>query len=222
MNFTPIDFQTWSRGQYFHVHYNVVPNTYSITANIDISTLLEAVKDNGLKFYPVMIYCITTIVNRHDEFKMGYADNQIGMFDRIEPAYTIFHADTETYATLWTEYNADFKTFYDNCTSDIDTYKDERTLDEYLFAKPNAPANSFVITAIPWTSFTGFSHRMDNGSKYLAPWFTIGKYFEQEEKTLLPLAVHVNHAVCDGFHVSRFLNELQSLVDSLKWMTCPH
>ena len=64
-------------GQYFNVHYNAVPNTYSITANIDISSLLEAVKGNGLKFYPVIIYCITTIVNRHDVFKMGYADNQI-------------------------------------------------------------------------------------------------------------------------------------------------
>jgi chloramphenicol O-acetyltransferase type A len=143
-------------------------------------------------------------------------DGKIGIFDSGHPAYTIFHKNTETYATLWIEYNADFTTFYDNCTSDIDTYKDERTLDEYLFAKPNAPANIFVSTAIPWAAFTGFSHRMDNGSKYLAPMVTIGKYFEQQENTRLPLAVHVNHAVCDGFHVARFLNELQSMVDSLE------
>ncbi len=177
--------------------------------------MIQEVKVNDLKFYPVIIYCITNIVNRHDEFKAGYADDKIGIFDSVNPAYTIFHEDTETYATLWTEYNADFKTFYDNCTGDIDTYKDERSLDDYLFAKPNVPKNIFVITTIPWISFTGFGHRMDNGSKDLAPMVTIGKYFEQQERTLLPLAVHVNHAVCDGSHVARFLNELQDQIDSL-------
>lgn len=29
----------------------------------------------------------------------------------------------------------------------------------------------------------------------------------------LPLAVQVHHAVCDGFHVSRLLNELQEWLD---------
>jgi chloramphenicol O-acetyltransferase type A len=73
MNFTPIDFTTWPRGQYFNVHFNVVPNTYSMTVNIDISTLIQEVKGNDLKFYPVIIYCISPILNRPDEFKLGYA-----------------------------------------------------------------------------------------------------------------------------------------------------
>ncbi len=30
----------------------------------------------------------------------------------------------------------------------------------------------------------------------------------------LPLAVQVHHAVCDGFHVSRLINELQSWLDA--------
>lgn len=33
MNFTPIDFTSWPRGQYFNVHFNIVPNTYSMTVN---------------------------------------------------------------------------------------------------------------------------------------------------------------------------------------------
>lgn len=30
--------------------------------------------------------------------------------------------------------------------------------------------------------------------------------------TRLPLAVQVHHGVCDGFHVCRFVNELQELL----------
>ena len=43
--------------------------------------------------------------------------------------------------------------------------------------------------------------------------FTIGKYFEQGEKILLSLAIQVHHGVCDGFHLSRFINDLQEWLD---------
>ena len=45
------------------------------------------------------------------------------------------------------------------------------------------------------------------------PIFTLGKYYEEDGKILLPLAVQVHHAVCDGFHICRFVNELQELIN---------
>lgn len=41
----------------------------------------------------------------------------------------------------------------------------------------------------------------------------MGKYYEENQRYRLPLAVQVHHGVCDGFHLSRFVNELQELVD---------
>jgi chloramphenicol O-acetyltransferase type A len=40
----------------------------------------------------------------------------------------------------------------------------------------------------------------------------LGKYYEQDGKVLLPLAVQVHHSVCDGFHVARMFNELQEMM----------
>lgn len=31
----------------------------------------------------------------------------------------------------------------------------------------------------------------------------MGKYYTQGDKVLMPLAIQVHHAVCDGFHVGR-------------------
>ncbi|EPW8855484.1 CatA-like O-acetyltransferase, partial [Enterobacter kobei] len=45
------------------------------------------------------------------------------------------------------------------------------------------------------------------------------KYYEQEGRVLLPLAVQVHHSVCDGFHVARFFNELQEVCDALPQQT---
>ena len=43
----------------------------------------------------------------------------------------------------------------------------------------------------------------------------MGKYYEEGGGIWLPLAVQVHHAVCDGFHVCRFINDLQAKLDAL-------
>ena len=39
------------------------------------------------------------------------------------------------------------------------------------------------------------------------------KYYEDGGKYYIPLSIQVHHAVCDGFHVCRFLDELQDLLN---------
>lgn len=81
-----------------------------------------------------------------------------------------------------------------------------------MMAKPNPPENLFNVSMIPWTSFEGFNLNLQKGYEYLLPIFTIGRYREQEGRFVLPLAVQVHHAVCDGFHLSRFVQELQQQI----------
>lgn len=57
-------------------------------------------------------------------------------------------------------------------------------------------------------------HVFDEG-KFLAPVVTWGKYEEECKGTIMPLTMNIHHAVADGFHVSRFFNEVQALIDSL-------
>ena len=48
----------------------------------------------------------------------------------------------------------------------------------------------------------------------MAPVVTWGKYEDEGDKTLMPLTMNIHHAVADGFHLSRFFNEVQELIDS--------
>ena len=67
---------------------------------------------------------------------------------------------------------------------------------------------------IPWTTFEGLNLNLQKGYDFLLPIFTMGKITGESGKSMLPLAIQVHHAVCDGFHVSRFVQELQQLIDS--------
>ncbi len=67
---------------------------------------------------------------------------------------------------------------------------------------------------IPWTTFEGFNLNFKHGYDYLLLIFTMGKYFKEQDKYLLPLSIQVHNAVCDGFHICRFANELQDLLNN--------
>lgn len=208
MNFTLIKQETWDRKEYFEHYFNTTPCTYSLCAKVEITAILE----RGLKLYPAMLYCITTIVNRHEEFRTAFNDrSELGIYDKMIPSYTIFHKETHTFSVVWTEYDEDYNVFCKNYETDISTYKEVAG----FHAKPNIPCNCFNISMIPWVTFEGFNLNLKNGYNYLLPIFTMGKYIEEKEKWYIPVAIQVHHAICDGFHVSRFIRELQQLINTI-------
>lgn len=205
MDFLKIDRASWPRKEYFEHYFSDVPCTYSITAKLDISPIVERKQ----KLYPAMLYFITTIVNRHPEFRTAINGNgELGVYSDMLPSYTVFHKDTETFSNLWTTYSPDFDVFLAAYENDMLQYRDLKG----LVGKPNPPENHFTVSMLPWTTFDGFNLNLQRGYDYLKPIFTMGKYDGEAGQIFMPLAIQVHHAVCDGFHVCRFINELQELV----------
>lgn len=52
------------------------------------------------------------------------------------------------------------------------------------------------------------------GYDYLLPIFTFGKFYKENDIYWLPLSIQVHHAVCDGFHTCRLINELQNILNT--------
>lgn len=213
MTFQMIHLESWERKEYFLHYTQALPCTYSMTVNLDITALLARLREKGHKLYPVMIHLLSTVVNRHEEFRTALdSHGKPGIFDVLHPDYTVFHKDSETFSSIWTPYAVDFETFHASYWEDITRYGDIKQ----MTPKPGTPLNTFPISCIPWTAFTGFNLNLPKSAGYLIPIFTMGRYFEQEGKTLLPLSAQVHHAVCDGFHLSRFISECQTLADNFE------
>lgn len=206
MEFKLIDKDNWKRKEYFDHYFFNVPCTYSMTVKMDITKIIKKKQ----KLYPTMLYYITTVVNKYEEFKMTIDEKgRLGMFDTMLPSYTIFHQDTKTFSNLWTEYYCKYEDFCKAYEDDMLKYANQSG----LFVKANVPKNNFPVSMIPWTSFEGFNLNLQKSYDFLQPIFTMGKYYKENDKILLPLAIQVHHAVCDGFHVCRFINELQELIN---------
>ena len=204
--FKPIDTSSWKRKPYFDHYFNQIRCTYSITVNIDITNVLSFKDRNKVKLYPLLIYVISKAVNKYEEFRTAINDRgEIGVWETLSPCYTVFHKDSESFSNIWTEWNDDLNLFLSNFEQDSKRFGQIDRID----AKPNTPANVFPISSLPWTTFTGFNLNIFADGTYLLPIFTYGKYFKDGNRYLIPLSIQVHHAVCDGFHVSRLINEIQ-------------
>ncbi|MEJ8323751.1 type A chloramphenicol O-acetyltransferase [Kosakonia sacchari] len=209
--YTIVDLSRWARKEHFEAFQTFAQCTFSQTVQLDITALLKHLKAVGWKIYPTLIFLIAKIVNKHTEFRMAIKDNELVIWNDIHPCYTIFHDETETCSSLWSHYDGNIHHFLDIYSEDVARYGNNLS---YL-PKEESRENVFFVSANPWVSFTGFNINIANMQNFFAPMFTIGKYYQQGEKVLLPLAVQVHHAVCDGFHVSRLINELQAMCDDL-------
>jgi len=210
----PIDLDTWPRREHF-AHYRREPAAWELTVDVDVTAFVDAVRVAGVKTYPSQIWAISTVVNRHDEFRTALtADGQPGVWDVVHPTFTVFHADTETFSVLGVDHDDDPRRFHDAVVATTATYRD----DHRLFPQDDRRPNRFDVSTLPRTSFTGFALHLTGAEDHLLPVVTLGRYRQEGDRTLMPLALRVNHAAVDGFHASRFVTELEELFADPTWI----
>ncbi|MBR6501015.1 MAG: chloramphenicol acetyltransferase [Firmicutes bacterium] len=237
-----IDMETWPRREHYEYYKNLVKTSYNLTANVDISRLLFRCNETKQRFYPTFVYAITKAVNEIKELRMALdKDGNLGWYDYLNPSYTIFHKDDETFSDVWSPWEEDFKTFYDGMIQDMETFKDVKGIK----AKPDKPDHFLPVSNSPWTTFTGYACDTFQPSPLLFPVITFGRYFSNKVmpdclgrsmslthtdgpvsdygiRFLVPVNIFVPHMVADGYHVGKFFSELQDLCDTAaKWIPAP-
>lgn len=216
MKFNEFNLETWNRADHYEHFFVHVKCGFSVTKNIDITELLKRTKERQISFYPTLLYMSCRAVNNQLELRTSLNDlGQPGYWDFLNPSYTIFHKDTNTFSELWTKYSKDFSVFYKNYETDMKNYGDSHEFSP----KKDIPKNCLPISSLPWTNFSGFNINMFENLAFLLPIITFGKYFEENASIQIPVSIQIHHASADGYHVSKFLNDLQELSFTAKdWL----
>lgn len=207
VNFNPIDMQTWPRRQMFHYFSAMAPTGYSITVEIDVTTFKKSLKEQSIKFFPAYIWLVTKTLNKQIEFKVAVVDDTLGSWETLTPLYPCFHKDDKTMSLMWTEYHEDFNVFYENYLENQKAFGSNHG----VLAQPHLlpPANTYTVSCIPWVEFTHFSLHSYSDKPYYFPTVEAGKFVEKNGVITLPLSITVHHATTDGWHISKFIDELQ-------------
>ena len=213
MEFTPIDLRTWPRGQLFYYFSKMAPTGYSMTVRVDVTALRRTVKERGLKFFPAYLWLVTKNLNRQTEFKVAERDGVLGCYDTLTPLYASFHEGDHTFSLMWTAYSARFGDFYRAYLENQRRFGGSRGV---LCRPETPPPNAYTVSCIPWVGFEHFAVHSYDSKPYYFPSVEAGRFLEQDGRVWMPLSLTCHHATTDGWHIHRFLEDLQADMDGFQ------
>ncbi|MBQ7417528.1 MAG: hypothetical protein IJV18_05495 [Acidaminococcaceae bacterium] len=212
MAYKVIDRETYYRKGVFRHFSEDCKCSTSMTARIDVTDLVNYSKEAGTKFYINFLYILSKVLNSREDYKMGYLwqTEELICYDVINPTQYVFHEDTETFTLVYTEYQVDYKAFYENALQEMEKAKNTR---EYGLDLENHP-NWFDASCIPWLSYDSLHIELPDGYLFFAPIVNWGQYRKENGRLLMPVTVRLNHAIADGFLVANVFRLLQLEIKS--------
>lgn len=204
---TPFDIEHWNRKHTYHFFKTYDDPFFNICTHVDAANLHALCKKNGFSFHLSLLFFILKTVNETIEFRLRLLDGNVVLFDTIHCGSTVLHEDN-TFTFCYFPFTATVKEFND---------EGKKILNDHLQKKELHPRSHdldlIYSSSIPWTSFTSITHARNLKTGESIPKFAFGKYFQQDGKLLLPVSIEVNHALMDGYHVGKFLADLQHSFD---------
>lgn len=207
MDYKIIDPSTYYRRGVFRHFTEDCKCSVSMTARLDVTELVRRSKDTGTKFYVNFLYLLSKVLNSRADYRMGYLwqTGELICYDVVHPTQYVFHEDTETCTPVYTTYDPDYKTFYQNALADLERAKQTR---DYGLDAEHHP-NWFDASYISWLSYDSLNIELPDGYLYFLPIVNWGRYREENGRLLMPLTVRLNHAIADGFLVANVFRLLE-------------
>ena len=202
-----IDLATWNRQEHFEVFKNFDEPLFGITVKVECSQAYLKAKETSYPFSLYYLYLSLKAANEIEEFRYRIEGDSVFCYDTVGAGPTIFRED-ETYGVGYFPYNKDIAGFMKLAILEVERVKAERGL-----KFPVTEENIIHYSTIPWADFTSINHarRLDIGRSI--PKITFGKVTRIGDNMWMPLDIHANHAVMDGFHVSKFIERFQELLN---------
>ncbi len=211
MNYKVIDKEKYYRKGVFDHFTKDCKCSTSMTARIDVTSLVDYSKRSKTKFYINFLYILSKVMNSRDDYKMGYLwqTDELVCYDVINPIQYVFHEDTETCTPVYTVYNEDYQKFYEVAVRDVEAAKLTR---EYGLDSANHP-NWFDASYISWLSYDSLNIELPDGYLHFPPIVNWGKYREEGDRLMMPVSVRLNHAIADGYLVANVFRLLEKEIE---------
>lgn len=199
-----IDIQNWSRQGHFEFFKTFNHPHFNMCANVDLTKFHPYVKVHGFSMTAAIMYMIARAANAIPEFRQRIRGEEIVEHETVSPSVTIL-VENDLFSFCTIDYCHDFSIFADRAARQIAAVKENPTLKD-----PPGRDDLLYMTAIPWVSFTSFTHPMRQHPADSIPRFAWGKIFEEGKLIKMPLSVQGHHALMDGIHMGKFYEEIQS------------
>ena len=192
-------------------YFRTMPDPWAgITVPVDITAFLSALRRRP--FFLSFLYAVMRAANAVPELRRRLLpDGQVVEYDRCDPSYTVMKPDgTGVYVYCLLE---DDLSSYEKFIAEGKHCQQETLARGTLTEDGDVRAN-FSVAGVPWLCYTQIQEP-SAGADDSNPRFAWGKYQEQNGRMMLPVSLFINHALCDGWHVTQFYCNLEQELSEL-------
>jgi chloramphenicol O-acetyltransferase type A len=208
-----LDLSTWPRRDAFEFFRHFDKPFFNVCVRLDVAPLkaaLAAWPEAGLSL--ACYFVALRLANRHEPFRLRLDQGRVRVHDEVHGSTTVLRDDGESFFFADLEHTADFAAFCTQATAAINA---ARTHHAEFAPKPEQSAVVY-FTSLPWLHFTSFSHARqwarDGARDDSIPRFAFGRAERDGARLWLPMSVEVHHALMDGVHVGRFVQEFEAML----------
>ncbi len=202
-----VDLQNWPRLEYYKFFKSFNHPHFNMCANIDLTRFKPYINSHDYSLTIGIAYVISLTANAIPEFRYRIREGEVVVHDTVSPSLTIL-VENDLFSFCTIDYSQDFNAFTQIATRRIAEVKSNPVLQD-----PPGRDDLLFMTAIPWVSFTSFSHPMRLHPEDSIPRFAWGKIFKEGNHIKMPLSVQGHHAVMDGIHMGKYYEKIQDYLD---------
>ncbi len=202
-----LDLSNWKRREHF-LHFSKMEEPFfGVTVPIDCTKAYSSSKEFGISFFTYYLHKTLVAVNTIEPFRYRISDGEVYIFDQIDASATILRED-KTFGFSLMEYSEDITEFAEITKKEIARIRNTTGLITREFSE-----NLIHFSALPWVNFTAYSHARSFSYQDSCPKISFGKMVDENGKKIMPMAVHVHHALIDGYDVGQFIECFEKLMD---------
>lgn len=204
-----ISIDSWNRKQTYMFFKDIDVPRFAITVDVEITGFLKYVKDNHLSFYLSLMYLIMNEMNGIENFRYRIIDKEVYLFDQIHPSFTDSVKGTDLFKMVTCNLEDDIFSFVEKAK--------QKSLDQgdtFVDLESENRFDTVYVTSFPWAKYTQVTHAHQLDKEFSVPQLVWGKYENENGKIKIPLSIEVHHALVDGLHVGRLIQNIQKKLNT--------
>jgi len=204
-----LDIENWNRKEHFLFFCQCDEPFFGIVAEVDCTEAYNFCKLNKIPFFLFYHHKAIIAVNQMEEFRYRIRDNDILIYDAIHVTTTISRTDN-TFAFSFIPFTTSFNNFTKLAKAEIESVKNSNGI---RLSENSSRPDVIHFSTVPWIRFTGVTHPRNFKYNDSVPKITFGKYLYKNERLIMPVSINVHHGLMDGFHVGKYLQLFQQLLN---------
>jgi chloramphenicol O-acetyltransferase type A len=200
-----LDVERWPRRAMFE-HFRGFDHPYfNVCARLDVAALKAATAAAGASFSLACHHIALRLANQIEPFRYRFEGGRVRIFATVHGSTTVLR-DDESFGFAGLEHDELFSRFAARGAHSLAAARARQG----GFEPHTADAALMHFTTLPWVHFSSFTHARRGERDDAVPKVAFGRIDSDGDRRWMPISVEVHHALMDGLHVGRYLQQFEA------------